>query len=494
MQQGDGWPAGAAAGVGCAVIRPRFAWSPPCARSLGAECIAFWLAAGGSLFDWQKLVIEGMLGLGEDGRWATSEDGLDVARQNGKGVILQAIEVFFLFELGYRTVMHTAHEFATSQEHQLRLDEVIQNAPALHAQVRESGGYKHANGQESINLRSGRRIIFKARTKGGGRGYSGDLLVWDEAMVIPDAVVGAQKPMLRASKAPHGPKVIYAGSAVDQDIHEYGMNFARLRERGIGEAPRVSWHEWSAPYDHPSEMTADLLRDRSWWPLANPSMDEGLITEATMEDEIESMPPRTSAVELGCVGDWPRTDGFEDTVIPVEAWDALEDQSSVLQEPFCLAFDVSPERRTSIALAGRNQNDDFHVEIQECRQGTGWVVERLVEMVERGNPEIVVCDATGPASSLLVALAEAGVRVETVNSTEHGQACGRLVDMVADGTLAHLGSDELRDAVRGSKTRQLGDAWAWSRKNSAVDISPLVAATLALGAAAGVTIGELHIF
>ena len=81
-----------------------------------------------------------------------------------------------------------------------------------------------------------------------------------------------------------------------------------------------------------------------------------------------------------------------------------------------------------------------------------------------------------------------------MNATGHGQACGRLVDMVNDKTLAHLGSSELRDAIRGSKVRQLGDAWAWSRKSSSVDISPLVAATLALGAAAGVGIGDLAIF
>jgi hypothetical protein len=64
--------------------------------------------------------------------------------------------------------------------------------------------------------------------------------------------------------------------------------------------------------------------------------------------------------------------------------------------------------------------------------------------------------------------------------------CGRLVDMVVQAELAHLGSDELRDAIRGARSRPLGDAWAWSRKNSSVDISPLVAATLGLGAAAGI--------
>jgi uncharacterized protein (DUF934 family) len=38
--------------------------------------------------------------------------------------------------------------------------------------------------------------------------------------------------------------------------------------------------------------------------------------------------------------------------------------------------------------------------------------------------------------------------------------------------------------LRGAKTRQMaGDSWLWARKKSNVDISPLVAVTLALWAA-----------
>jgi hypothetical protein len=484
--------AAAAVGVGEVVIAPRHRWVPDRSRSLGAECVAWGKAAGWTLFDWQELVIDGWLGLDDDDHWVSVVDGIDVARQNGKGVALQVVEAFFAFELGYPVVMHTAHEFATSQEHQLRLESVIQDAPSLHSRVRDRGGYMHANGRESINLKNGCRIVFKARTKGGGRGYSGDLLVWDEAMVIPETVVGAQLPTTRASKARHGRKTIYAGSAVDQEVHEYGVPFARLRERGIAMAPRVSWHEWSAPVNSLEGLTTeDLLRERGWWHAANPSMGEGLIAEETMQAEIEEMAARTAAVELFGIGDWPRTDGLDDSVISIEAWDALENQASVLQPGFCLAFDVSPERRTSIVAAGRNQDGSFHVELHECKAGTGWVVERLAEMVERGNPDLVVCDGVGPAASLLVALKEAGVDVETFNAPEHGQACGRLVDMVNDGTLAHLGSAEFRDAVRGAKSRPIGDgAFAWARKNSSVDISPLVAATLGLGAAAGIVAAD----
>ncbi len=464
------------------MIAPRYRWAPECSSSLGDECIGWWESHGGRLFDWQKFAIRGMLGLDGEGLWASTEDGLDVARQNGKGVILQAIEGFFLFELHYDLVTHTAHEFKTSSEHQLRLMAFVQNSPSLHARVKERGGYMTSNGKEAIILKDGCRVLFHARSKLAGRGFSGDLLVWDEAMVIPETV--------------HGPKIIYAGSAVDQETMPYGVTFARIRERGIAKEQDVSWHEWSAPLEHPSELNEDALFDRRMWHLANPSMEEGLIREAHMDREVRSMSVRQSAVELFGVGDWPRTDGLEDAVISLEEWDALavDPARSQLREPFSLAFDVSPERATAISLAGKNPADDWQVEIWKHHQGTSWAVDEIVRWWETGRVETVVCDGVGPAASLVVPLREAGVRVEVVNTPEHGQACGRLVDMVADKSLAHLGSSELRDAIRGSKSRPLGDAWLWSRKNSSVDISPLVAGTLALGAAVGVTGGDLAIY
>jgi hypothetical protein len=92
-------------------------------------------------------------------------------------------------------------------------------------------------------------------------------------------------------------------------------------------------------------------------------------------------------------------------------------------------------------------------------------------------------------------LRDAGVTVSLVSTSEHGQACGHLVDKVQQDELRHLGSVELAAAIAGARTRPLGDAWAWSRKNSAVDITPLVAATLAVWAAAAAGLdGELAVF
>ena len=470
MQQGDCRTA--------QVIEPRFAWTPACARSLGQDCIDWWTAAGGSLFAWQEMVIIGMLGLDEEDQFVSTDDGVNVSRQNGKGVILQAIEGFAAFELGYDLVMHTAHEFATCLDHQMRLEGVVQDAPHLHSRVRERSGYRHANGQESINLKSGGRILFKARTKGGGRGFSGDLLVWDEAMVISDAVVGAQKPTLRASKAPHGHKTIYAGSAVDKQVHEYGATFSRLRRRGLEEDPRVSYFEWSAPFDDPADVTPDMLRNMEWARLSNPSMDDGLISEDTVLDEIAGMATRTAAVELRGIGDWPPADASATGLFDVRRWNDLAGNVD-LDEGATLSLDVSPLRTWGSICGAKMNGDKIEIGVIHREEGTGWIVPRIVELQEEVAPARIVIDERGPAASLLSELEAAGIEVELIGTVDYTRACGLFFDAYDQGKLVHDGNIALESAIRGAAQRSLADAWAWSRKHSRADITPLVAATVA---------------
>ena len=160
----------------------------------------------------------------------------------------------------------------------------------------------------------------------------------------------------------------------------------------------------------------------------------------------------------------------------------------MLFDPVCFAYDVSPDRAwSSVAAAGRRPDGRFHGEIIEHRRGTGWVVPALAALRERWDPVAVMGDGVGPAGALIHRCDDAGFAVEAVTAPEHAKACGLLVDLVDEDGLRHLGSPEIASALRGATTRPLGDAWAWSRKKSSVDISPLVAFTLALWGAATVT-------
>jgi hypothetical protein len=192
------------------------------------------------------------------------------------------------------------------------------------------------------------------------------------------------------------------------------------------------------------------------------------------------MDPRTFAVERLGVGDWPDTD-TSSQFIDFEHFTGLWDEHSKPEYPVCFAFDVKPDRSAaSIGLAGWRADGLHHVQVVDQRPGTAWIPARLAELREHHDSLPVKCDLRGPAASLLGEIQNAGVDVETMNANEFAQGCGLFFDGVDEETLRHTGNPGLLAAVRGAGRRPLGDAWAWSRKSSTVDISPLVACTLAL--------------
>jgi hypothetical protein len=94
-----------------------------------------------------------------------------------------------------------------------------------------------------------------------------------------------------------------------------------------------------------------------------------------------------------------------------------------------------------------------------------------------------VVDPGGPAGSLIPDLEdeENGLGVEVVQpkARDVANACGQFYDAVTEQTLSHLDQAPLATALAGAQKRPLGDAWAWARRGVNVDISPLVAGTLA---------------
>ena len=126
--------------------------------------------AGLSLDDWQELVVSGALRTQKNGKWSALEVGVDVARQNGKGGILEARELAGLFCFGERMIIHSAHRYDTSMEAMRRLLMLIEDTPEFDGQVKRVA---RTNGEEGIELKTGQRIRFRTRTKGGGRGFTG---------------------------------------------------------------------------------------------------------------------------------------------------------------------------------------------------------------------------------------------------------------------------------------------------------------------------------
>jgi hypothetical protein len=313
-------------------------------------------------------------------------------------------------------------------------------------------------------------------------------------MFIAEVSMGSMLPFISAQP---DPQVWYTGSAVDQRVHDEGVVFARVRQRALaGDDPRLAYFEWSLEADDPGQVEAAQLDDPAAWAATNPTFG-GRITLDYVAAERRELDDRNFAVERLGVGDWPDPDAGASAVIPLDVWDKLADAASTVEDPVCFTFDVSHDRLSAaIGVGGRRPDGLPHVEVVDHRRGTGWVAARLVDLVGRHETASVSYVDASPAASLVPKLQAEGVEVETVSAGEYAQACGQIVDLVnqgvdeetghvvVDGGLRHLGTGELRSAIKGAAKRPLGDAWAWSRKNSGVDITPLVVVTLAAWAAA----------
>jgi hypothetical protein len=141
----------------------------------------------------------------------------------------------------------------------------------------------------------------------------------------------------------------------------------------------------------------------------------------------------------------------------------------------------------AIGTAGR-VDDVTHIDVLDHAPGTGWIADRLVELADEVNACVLVLDPSGPAGALEPDLVERGFstkpgpserRLHIVSAREYAQACGALVDDIVNDRIRHRNRSELNTAIKGARTRPLADAYAWSRKDSATDISPLEAVTLA---------------
>jgi len=147
-----------------------------------------------------------------------------------------------------------------------------------------------------------------------------------------------------------------------------------------------------------------------------------------------------------------------------------------------LGIEIAEDRsRTSIAAAGSIGGDAVLVELAAYLEGTDPTTAVLRLQAERTVLAVVV-DPRSPAATTIELLTDAGVRVTELSTHDLAVAHGQFLDTLAAGRLKHAGQPELTAAVRHGTQRPLGGADAWQRRGTAVDVSPLAAATLAVWA------------
>lgn len=475
-------------GAGRGWQQPRICHVPEYVSSAGDEAVALAALAGLHLDEWQQFVLRESLGEVPGGRWAAQTVGLVVGRQNGKGSILEARELFGLFILGEQLIVHTAHRQKIATNHYRRMRKLIERAPKLHSRV---AGYPAGKGSEAIVLKDGRRIEFTTRQSGNARGLTADLIVYDEAMFLTEDDRSGISPTMAALSISGNIQSWYVGSAVDQeDGAQDGVPFAQVREAGMAGSNGLAYFEWSAADGDPGRMTRAQMANQEWWEASNPGLDIRISREWVEHERTVEMGPRGFAVERLGIGDWPDTSADGDRVISTEAWDAAAEWDRTLHpipgRPI-FALDVNPDQTWgSIAIAGRRADGILQAGVVKHERGTDWLVGECKRLKSEHSGCRFVMDRRATGSALFDAMKSAHLRVIEVSAEDYGRACMEWFDLIAAGQFRYPAPQEaLDDAVAAGRKGTLGDAWKWSRRNSTdADISPLVAVTLATWGAA----------
>jgi len=456
------------------VPEPAYCWVPPHRSTNGDLAAEVGAQVGLAPDEDQRAILDAMYAENTPGVPACFEVAEIAPRQNIKTSTLQVAALTDLFVLEVELHIWTAHLFRTSRSSFEGMVGLIESNPDFRRRCRP---HRTANGAEAIELKSGERIEFHARSKGGGRGLTGKRITLDEGMFLSAAEMGA---LLPTTATMPDAQIRHASSAglVTSDV------LRGIRNRGRkGGDPGLAYFEWCAPVTpcgqefcpHVPDTPGCALDDRDLWRAANPAYGRR-ISEEMLANFRRAMPPKEFAREfLGWWDDPPEEGG---AAIPAEDWRACLDAQSAYggSGHVALGVHLSGDRSTAyVAAVGERSDGLAHAEILDViapHRAVGVIKERWDK-----HRCLVVLDPGSHAGSLAEPLEREGVSVDTVSVQKIAQACGMVIDAVTSKTLRHIGQPPLDAAVASAGVRTISrDAWAWSGQG----IAPLSAVTLAM--------------
>lgn len=423
------------------------------------------LRAGKLILDpWQSNILMDWMAITPWGKWISKTCGGSVPRQNGKTGLLEGrAEAGML--LYNEQVIYTAHLQKTATE---TFEEMASffDTPKLRKYIKD---IKTALGREQIILTSGARVKYLARTRNGGRGQHGDLLIFDEAQELS---IDAQASFIPAISASLNPQVIYAGTPPDPTAD--GTVFRSIRDKArAGETKSTAWFEFSV------EEIGDV-NDRTRWAETNPALGFRIL-ESTIQAEVEQMAADTFARER--LGWWtPIVEHKIDYAIDSDLWEA------------CKSSDPKPEGKTAygvkfsadgstVALAGAvipasGAARISLIQYKPTGHGISWLANWLNERYNKAS--CVVIDGRNGVDVLVERIADTWKMKNSIvrpSSKDVIAATGTLTNALNENTVTwYYQQDALKESALTSVKRPINGGWGFGGDNSA----PIEAAALAL--------------
>ena len=473
--------------------------------SIGFEVVDFARdVLGMELIPWQKWLLIHALEVVDDpdDGWKLRFRNVQVlvGRQNGKTTLSCVLALYFLYQLEVGLILGTAQDVSNAEDVWQRVVDMAQENDDLASAIQHVW---YTNGSKRLQLTGGRDYRVRASNRKAGRGKSADLVLmdelrehqtWDAWAALSKTGMARKNALLWCmSNAGDGTSVVLRHFRIrahaqlgDPDGIVAALGETELKADESADGSALGLFEWSAdPEADPCDVDA--------WAQSNPSLGY-TIELSTIKAAYADDPADVFKTE--CLCQWVTS-----TItppFPVDAWEAGKDENSRIADdsPLWFGVDVSADRtHASIAVCGRRNDGSWHVELAEYRSGTGWLVkwfQQAVTMYPTGMKVALQSKGAPVASMMDVIAAIDGVEIVECSGKNVAGWCGRMYDAVAASTeddidavpVHHITQPALDLAANIAATRPMGDgAWAWDRNKSTEDISPLVAVTMAFGAA-----------
>lgn len=382
------------------LILPRVAKHPPYVTSAAGEVIDLMADLGRPLDPWQAWILERGLGQTRDEEtgdlvMAADTCGCWVPRQNGKGDIIMALEIGWLFLFGIPLVGHSAHLYSTAAEGFVRIKSLIEdNEAILGSAIKQIWS---TNGKQGIELTAKynrARLLFAAREGGQGLGFSFPKMVMDEAQAL---TADLMQTLLPTQSAMWDPQVWFFGTPPRKDT----AWIYTIKEMGEEGAPKTCWFDYGIEYIDP--MSPEFVRvvgTEETNRRTNPSMG----TRRANRTGVRQQAAESERAKLGLSlrfamernGMWlPKAREANDHAIDPQVWGRLAALKPEVPGDIAVAWHINAQRTHGTVMWAGKIGGMWRIGIADHKPGVDWIPARLAALKHDYNPIAFAVDARG---------------------------------------------------------------------------------------------------
>lgn len=326
--------------------------------------------------------------------------------------------------------------------------------------------YRGVGPFEGVNWRTGSTVHLIDSSESAGHGLTEiGLVVVDESFAdVDDRREQATAPAMATQRDAQTLNTSTAGTDASTFLRR--KIIAGRAAADAGSTSGLAYFEWSIPDD------ADIDDLETWWefmPALGWTIDESVVAynRSQMAD---------NEFRRSFGNQWTSVDN---RMIPLPVWLQVVDRAVAPQGSLTLAVEVHPDRSSAciVAFGGRVG------ELVELRDGVSWLVPRVVELARMWGASVRL-DGGGPAGVLVPELEQVpGLSLEVFGARDVARACAGFFDGLVARRFKIRQHDALDAAAAAVVRRGGSEMWSWARRGGDVDVTPIMALSLA---AAGV--------